>query len=186
MRNKSRIAGFKARNGFTLIELIVVITVIAILSTIGVVSFVGYSRAQTLNQAAIDLTQTLNTAESLAASQPKTLNMNGITLTQCQNQSLSGYGVQISADQQAYSLYIRCVSNTGIPTSYTDPKLQTNLPKDVSFDSTTNVTDVFFPVLSGGIISDGDSIVLKIYDGINSGYITKKISISQGIISVSQ
>jgi len=184
MSNKRRNLFYK--NGFTLIELIVVFTVIAILSTIGTVSLVSYSRAQALGQTTNDLVQALNTAKSLAASQLKTLNKNGKTW-QCQDfQTLSGFGVQINTAQGDYKLYIECAAN-GIATDYppgnsADWQTPLSLNGDIIFDASTNITDVFFPVLSGGIVTKGsgnaDSIVLS-----NHGS-TKTISLKQGYISI--
>src|ERR1035437_8596669 len=177
------------QGGFTLIELIVVFTVIAILSTIGTASFVSYSHTQALNQAASDLVQNLNLAKSLSASQLKTFNQNGNTYVQCQNQSLSGYGVYISASQASsyyhYSMYIACITETGVMSKHPDPAssnpLQIKLPTGIVIDSPTNM-DIFFPVLSGGIISTGgNSIVLR---SAYSGTSSKTIDFSKGYISI--
>jgi prepilin-type N-terminal cleavage/methylation domain-containing protein len=191
MNNK--MSNSRYERGFTLIELIVVITVIAVLSTIGTVSLVNYSRVQALNQATSDLVQSLNTAKSLSSSQLKTFSRNGnINTYSCLNQSLSGYGVaiRISIDQQAkkysYSFYLACMTNTGIMSKSPDPDtttdLQTILPHDVVIDPATNITDVFFPVLSGGFVTKGtgaaDSIILTSYGN------TKTIKFVNGYISV--
>ena len=176
MRNKSQILNLKFQSGFTLIELIVVFTVIAILSTIGTISFVSYSRTQTLNQTTNDLVQTLNTAKSLSASQLKTLNKNGKTWQCLDTQALNGYGVQINKTQKYYQLYIECIAN-GVAASHTSIEWQTPLSDNITI--TTNVTSVFFPVLSGGIISDGESIALSSYGN------TKTINLTNGYISVS-
>jgi prepilin-type N-terminal cleavage/methylation domain-containing protein len=196
MSNKSQISnlppaarlarGGKSQKGFTLIELIVVFTVMAILSTIGVASFVSYSRSQALNQTTSDLVQTLNTAKSLSASQLKTLSKNGKSWG-CQTfQTLSGYGVSIG--QGYYRLYIQCVAS-GATVQYPSSNStdwQTTLPGDVSFDSSTNVTNVFFPVLSGGFIADGDSIVLFSKSlSLGNNKVIKTISLTNGYISVS-
>jgi len=178
---KSQNPNLKTQTGFTLIELIVVFSVIAILSTIGTVSLVSYSRAQVLSQTTSDLVQALNTAKSLSASQLKTLNKNGKTL-RCQNfQTLGGYGVQINAAQKYYALYMECVAS-GIETQNTSVEWQTKFPDNVTVDPATNATDVFFPVLSGGIIAKGsstaDSVVLKSYGN------TKTIKIINGYVSV--
>ena len=180
------------QNGFTLIELIVVFTVIAILSTIGTVSFVSYSRTQTLNQATSDLVQTLNLAKSLSASQLKTPDINGSgPLVGCSSsQTLGGYGVQINVDQTnkvySYNLYIRCYAGGVKLPLVTYNRWQTILPKDVLIvliGSETNM-DIFFPVLSGGIISTGGySIVLK---SAYSGPSPKTIDFSQGYISINK
>lgn len=174
------------QKGFTLIELIVVFTVMAILSTIGVVSFVSYSRTQALNQTASDLVQTLNTAKSLSASQLKTLDKNGSGSIGCfPEQSLNGYGIHIY--EGYYALYISCTgNNVNVPVVQTNDAWQTPIPKnDVIFDPATNITDVFFPVLSGGIITKGNGsagsiIISSKYAGISR----KTIHLSQGYISV--
>jgi prepilin-type N-terminal cleavage/methylation domain-containing protein len=181
------------KEGFTLIELIVVITVIAILSTIGVVSFVGYSRSQVLDQATLDLVQTLNTAKSLSAAQ-LTISTKNNEKANCQSfQTLNGYGVRLYQKQMNgktlgyYKLYLECVAN-GVEHQYPDlsrSDWQTNLPSNVIFDTTaTNITDVFFPVLSGGVLITGslstDTIALTSYGN------TKTVKFINGIISISQ
>jgi len=187
-----------AKKGFTLIELIVVITVIAILSTIGVVSFVSYSRSQVLNQTTLDLVQVLNTAKSLSAAQLTVSDKNGVSkgCSALSNETLSGYGVrlyQVLANGKTlgyYKLYIECVAN-GVEIQYPDlsgSDWQTNLPSDVTFDTpATNISDVFFPVLSGGVLITGtsgsanpDTIALISYRN------TKTIKFTNGIISISQ
>lgn len=187
MRKYSLIQGSKLRilweRGFTLIELIVVFTVIAILSAIGVVSYVSYSRSQTLNQAANDLVSTLNSAKSLSSSQLKQYTQNGQTKT-CNNfETLSGYGVQINTSQEYYALYLDC-SSTGVQTS-TAWQVKLLPSSGIAFDtSDTNITDVFFPLLTGSIVTKGsgltNQIVLKnVYSGN-----TKTIFIDQGYIRI--
>jgi prepilin-type N-terminal cleavage/methylation domain-containing protein len=172
------------KKGFTLIELIVVFTVIAILSTIGTVSLVSYSRTQTLNQATSDLVQTLNTAKSLSASQLKTLNKNGKTWQCLDTETLSGYGVGINKTGNGgynYYLYIRCAANE-ITHNNTSVEWQTKFPSDVIFDQNlTTATDIFFPVLSGGIITTGgNKVILK---SVYGGILSKTINLQNGYIS---
>jgi prepilin-type N-terminal cleavage/methylation domain-containing protein len=182
MNNRRRNLFYK--NGFTLIELIVVFTVIAILSTIGTVSFVSYSRQQSLSQATNDLVQTLNTAKSLSASQLKTLDRNGSGSKDClDTQTLNGFGVQVYvADQEnnqyAYALYMKCVGSNDVPVPLvTDSKWQTPLPKEVAVNLASGaIYDVFFPILSGGMIANTDTIVLTSYGN------TKTIQLINGYI----
>lgn len=135
--------------GFTLIELIVVFSVIAILSTIGVVSFVSYSRIQTLQQATNDFVNVLNTAKARSISQIKP--------SQCNSAStLNGYVVIVNVAANFYTLNVVC---SGITSSLST----TALPVNVSFNSATSTpptttTSIFFSVLTGGIIGAGDVV----------------------------
>ena len=121
--------------------------------------------------------QTLNTAKSLSGSQLKSLNKNGKTLQCLDYQTLSGYGVQIYKAQRYYALYIQC-KDTGGNHIYSSSEWQTSLSNDVSFGSATNIIKVFFPILSGGFIADGDSIALTSYGS------TKTVTLGEGYISV--
>jgi prepilin-type N-terminal cleavage/methylation domain-containing protein len=64
-KDKSQKAEFL---GFSLIELLVTITLISLLSGVGFVSFVSYSRRQTVNQAALNIKQTIDLARFNALS----------------------------------------------------------------------------------------------------------------------
>ena len=62
MKNfKFQISNFKLKKGFTLIELLVVFSIVAVLVGIGFVSLAGYSRNQTLSQAAAEIKQAVET-----------------------------------------------------------------------------------------------------------------------------
>jgi hypothetical protein len=85
---------------------------------------------------------------------------------------------------------MKCATINGATIRYPDANnvsdWQTNLPQNVTFDPTTNITDVFFPVLSGGIIttptagsSNADTIALSSYGNI------KTINLTNGYISIS-
>ena len=135
--------------GFTLLELIIVFTVIAILSTIGIASFVNYSRAQSLQTAAVKLASTLNLAKSSANSQVKP--------SQCSG-TLSGYQVDILTTT-TYSLSVFCPEVHLIQT--------TTLPDNgnIKFNlvlGQTTTTSIFFPVITSGV-QGGGNIVLTAY-----------------------
>ncbi len=173
------------KKGFTLIELIVVFTVMAILATIGTASLVSYSRTQSLNQATSDLVQTLNTAKSLSASQLKTLSKNGQTSQCLDTEILSGYGIGINETGNGgynYYLYIRCAAD-GVTHNNAPVKWETKFPNDVIFDQNpTSATDIFFPVLSGGITifpTGGNKVVLK---SVYGGILSKTINLQNGYI----
>lgn len=142
------------KDGFTLIELVVAFSIMAILSTVGVVSFVNYSRTQTLQQAVNDLITTLGTAKSMSVSQTTASNANGGSLNCSGGGSFSGYGVTIitATNPDSYNLYIKC-SNAKVASAKS-----IFLPKSVSFGSGTT-SDVFFPILIGGVVGNGTIIL---------------------------
>jgi len=154
----------------------------AVLSTIGIASFVGYSQAQTLQQATNDVTTVLNTAKSNAISQVKPI----ISNSTCLQGVLNGYqvvlGNQIVSGKStaSYTLYAVC---NGAPDQLSKITKQLN---GVSFDSTTFVSPattatITFLVLTGGVTStgvvgaNGTSIIL---DGVNNTQ--KTITVTQG------
>lgn len=131
----------KLNQGFTLIELVVVLSVIAILSTVGIAAFVSYSRTQTLNTAVLDLVSMLNVAKSRSMSQVKPA---GVTCAK-----LDGYKMTIcrggcTESNQTYEFRVICQGNES-------NSLETkSLPKGINFDSSRE-TSFFFPVLTGGV-----------------------------------
>lgn len=147
------------RNGFTIIELIVVFSIMAVLSTVGVASFVTYSRVQTLQQATNDLITTLNTAKAKAVSQTAPEDCVAVS------RGLNAYQVQILAN--SYRLQAIC---SGI--SY--PISTTSLPNGVSFDPSTTISTVSFEILTGGVNGSG-TIVLTA-----TGVSNKTITVTSG------
>jgi prepilin-type N-terminal cleavage/methylation domain-containing protein len=141
------------KNGFTLIELIVVFSVIAVLSTIGIASFVSYSRAQTLQQATNDFISVLNTAKARTAAQVK-------PSPECASSStLQGYSVTVTltGSSNTYALNVIC---SGVTTSIKT----VSLPTGVTFNSAiatppTTTTNVRFSVLSGGVTGSGNIVI---------------------------
>jgi len=158
------------KDGFTLIELVVAFSIMAVLSTIGVVSFVNYSRTQTLQQAVNDLATALGTAKSMSVAQITTPNVGGGDLKCFSGQSFGGYGITTTTgtNPNSYTLYIKC-SGVEVPASTSTP-----LPKNISFGSSTT-TDVFFPILIGGVVGNG-GIVLNNSFGLPS----KTVNIDSG------
>lgn len=132
----------RKKNGFTIVELIIVFSIIAILSSIGVVASVNYSRAQSLEAATQDLKTILNQAKSYAQSQYKP--------PECNNNALEKFRLELDRSDNEYTLWVVC---SGLQTI-----VQSQLPSDVSFDLTGTTSDYFeFPILTGGIIADGPS-----------------------------
>jgi len=133
--------------GFTLIEISVVVSILAILTTMGVASFVSYSRSQSLQAAALDLSTTLNLAKSRSFSQVKP--------PQCVNQVLDGYRVIILSAGNGYELQAICAANVY--------KIREGaFPQNITVSSATTSTSFFFPLISGGVVGAG-SVVLSGY-----------------------
>ncbi len=161
--------------GFTLLELVVVFSIIATISTIGVASFVSYSQTQTLQQAENDLLTALNTAKSLSGAQVKVYPENNLACNV--GQSFGGYGIKIvevtPPGSNYYYFYIMCSGTESPHTTF-----QTTLPKSVYFDSTnTTTTDVFFPVLTGGVVGSGNIVIYSTFTTPNP---TKTIAVDSG------
>lgn len=142
------------QSGFTLIEVIVVFSIIAVLSVIGVASFVNYSRVQTVESAASDLSSFLLVAKSKAISQVKPTSQ----VSQCDtNAILNGYKVVLCPTS---SSDILCnAPNTyviGVVCSNVSYKMQTGtLPKNVIYNPSPTSTSFFFPIISSGVKGSG-------------------------------
>src|SRR3989344_8135047 len=96
----SLISHLSSREGFTLIELIVVISVAAVISVIGIAAFVSYNQTQSLNTTAADIANMFSVAKSRAAS--------GVKPTPCESQALNGYQISINIAAKTYELNAIC------------------------------------------------------------------------------
>lgn len=133
-------AGIKNKpNGFTIIELIIVVSVIAILSSLGIAGFNNYNQAQSFQAAASDVVNTFNLAKSRALSQVKLTPV-------CAAADLGGYEVRIGLPN-TYVLIIHC----GLFEEYIQSENK-RLPKNITFVSPASF---FFPVLTGGVETAG-------------------------------
>jgi prepilin-type N-terminal cleavage/methylation domain-containing protein len=156
---KAQILG---KNGFTLIELVVVFSIMAVLGTVGIASFVSYSRSQALQQVTSDLITTINTAKANAVSQTKP--------DSCQNKSLNGYRVYLVLD--SYKLQAICNGSVSVP-DISSTSMPTN---GVKFDPTMTLPmTITFSVISGGVTGAGTIIL----DGPTVGS-KKTITVSAG------
>ncbi|MBI2028736.1 MAG: prepilin-type N-terminal cleavage/methylation domain-containing protein [Candidatus Levybacteria bacterium] len=125
--------------GFTLIELIVVFSVMSILSAFGIASFNSYNETKVLQNAAIDVANTLNLAKSRALSQVKP--------NTCGANALEGYGVDMLSNKD-YQLIAYCTTTHIISAG--------SLPDSVDFEEACSGTDhsFLFPVLEGGVVEN--------------------------------
>lgn len=176
---KLSILKLKEKRGFTLIELVIVFTVLIILSVIGIASFVSYSRTQTLVNDSNNLITVLDKARSNAQTQVKK------TITDCSSgDSLSGYIVTISISTNTYDVGIICSGSNPNPQNETTYPLS----KNVTFDSATEITTIFYPVLTGTICINDNTCVSgmpsgKIVLDLSPGSIKRQITIdNKGII----
>lgn len=140
-------------NGFTLIELVIVVSLIGVLFGLTFVSYRNFSDRQAMKAAVGQLRDTLEFAKSRADSQvkPQVCILNGYTL--------DGYKVQLCNLGDACSLSgdyeIRVVcSGTSYPVdSVTSFR---KLPDKISFNKEkTKPTSFFFKVLSRGVDQPG-------------------------------
>jgi len=141
--------------GFTLIELVVVLAFVSIISTVGIAGYMQYSRVQKLNSASLDFATVLQTAKSRALSQVKP------DSGACNSSDLNGYQVYISSST-AFQTLAKCADGTVDSASKT-------LPLNISFslpNSAASAT-IFFNVLTGLVtVTVGVTNI-----NIDSGYI---------------
>lgn len=122
----------KRQNGFTLIELMVVISIIALLAGGGVAAFSSFNKTQTLKAAANDLKNNLRLAQSKALSQEKPAGCS----------CLNGYQVTIAPS--SYSIQAFCGVESPVPCGATQSFL---VASGVSLSPSSTIR---FWVLKGG------------------------------------
>lgn len=134
----------KPQEGFTLIELMVVLSVTAILSTLGIAGFTTYSQIQALQSATNDVATILSLAKSRAQSQVKPSAL-------CDSfNTLDGYRVEIS-EPKSYTLYLRC---SGIDKEISEEAKV--LAGNINFGSSVSF---FFPIQTGGVQTAGQVVI---------------------------
>jgi len=148
MNQELRIRNKRFSEGFTFIELIIVLSVTAIISVIGIVSFVSYNQTQSLNTAAEDIVSMFNLAKSRAASGVKP------STAPCSVETLNGYQISISIVNKTYRLDAVCSSGTSLILTSTLPNTD-----QISFSNPTDMT-FFYAVLTGGFTKSNDTIDL--------------------------
>jgi prepilin-type N-terminal cleavage/methylation domain-containing protein len=136
------------KNGFTLVELIIVTAVIGVLSAVGTAGFIDYSSTAKLNAAANDVVTLLNVAKSNALSQLK-------DHPACISSELNGYKVRI-VNSTRYDLIVRCGNIDRLLPAIAAK----TLPADITF--TSPIASFLFPVLrTGATIAGSGTIVVS-------------------------
>lgn len=147
MNQESRVKSQIKTNGFTVIEILVVISVMGILTVLGITSFSRYNDAQIVLSAAHDVESVLNQAKSRALSQVK-------ETPPCNNSALIKYEVQmvlVPPPANKYRLRIHCaLGDTDI--------YERILPRDITFKSGTTPS-FSFPILTGGVAAAGQVVI---------------------------
>ena len=155
---------FSLQDGFTLIEMLVVVGIISTLTSLGIASYSSYNASQTVGSNATNVATQLGSARSQAISQ--------VVPASCGANVLTGYQVNITVNSQQYTVSAVC----GTPP--TQQVVSTNkLPPNLTFGAGSTAT-VFFSVASGSVAS-----IATIY--VNGYGKTKTITVSKiGNISV--
>jgi len=126
-------------NGFTLIELMVVLALISLMSVVAIASFVKFNQSQTFQAGVNDFITALNFARASAASQvkPKTSALN------CKaSSSLSYYKVTINT-VSSYSVVAVCGDGNVTVSTY-------SFPQNVQFSGGDVAKNIVFSILTGG------------------------------------
>lgn len=93
----------RTKNGYTFIEILVVLTIIAILFSLGYANYRGFSRKKLLENAARQVEGDLRLAQSMA-------NAGEVPSSDCVERELDGYVFSISGD--TYSIQASCKNTT--------------------------------------------------------------------------
>lgn len=165
-------------NGFTIVELLVVISILSLVALPSIVGYVSYTNAQNVNNAALDLKNILLTAQSRALSEVQTTiaacNASTSGLTDYEVHFCNGVTNNTCQNADAYELYVSC-KNVASPQHITgyDKKLPTGVTisspptNPISFDALT------------GKVTNGTSIL------VTRGSVQKTIQVqSNGVITV--
>ena len=147
MKQVSVRATLMKQNGYTLIEILVVITIMTTLFSFGYANFRDFSRRQTLQGAVKQVQGSLRKAQQSALSGVKPDD------PKCNNpQTLNGYGFKIESSLSQYSVFADCSGGNAQIGSLVD------LPSGIT--ASTPLNPIIFKVLGSGTnIVGGDNVI---------------------------
>jgi len=141
------------KNGFTLVELLLVITIMMVMAGAMIPSFSGYLRNQNLKQTQERLKSDLRTAQNKAltgALYDRTVNVGGV------QRQVTHWGVRFNNNSRRYDFFIAYGTNAAQLTTECNNNYNAadrfqnfeELPEDMVFKSTSRC--LFFSFLNGG------------------------------------
>jgi len=136
---------FPIQEGFTLIEILIVLSLIGLLTSLGMASYSSYNATQIVASNASNVETLLTEAHSQAISQ--------VIPASCGSNTLSGYEVDVTLNGQIYTLSAVCGSKQLISTN--------TLPPQVTFANGSTASVVFNA--ETGIISNPSAIIITGY-----------------------
>lgn len=113
--------------GFTLIEMLIVLSLIGTLTSLGIASYSSYNSTQVVLSASTNVEDLLAEAHSQAISQ--------VIPSSCGSNSLSGYQINVTPNGQQYTLSAICGFTQVISTN--------SLPSQLSFGNGSNASIIF-------------------------------------------
>lgn len=177
---------YKLSDGFTFIEILIVISLMIVVSISGIAAFVTYTNVQTFNAGVQDSYALLQQAKSNSSSQVKSAACNGQGV-------LHGYRVSICAMSGSnclagndFELVARCGGAVESAATSVDRKGK-KLPTGVTVNTaTTNRSWFLFTVLRGGVINSSNlsSGIIAIQDSSSPPKIRQITVSSSGNISL--
>lgn len=148
------------KDGYSLIELLVVMAIIAILAVFGIAAYQQFNKTQTLRQAAMTVKNDLRKAQTRAMASEK-------PTTGCT--ALDGYKVSFTS-ANTYQIQAKCSNGLGSPTDY-------SLPTGINFTFTSYPATFLFKVLGQGVDISSSSVIVIGICGFNKLY---RITVTTG------
>lgn len=133
---------FRTPNGFTLIELMIVVAFISILTSLGIAAYSSYNSSQEVQSSASNFESMLSTAKSRSLTQ--------VIPASCGNNPVTGYEVDVTLGGQQYTLSVDCGTKQVVTTN--------NLPPNVDFGNGSTAS-TFFTISNGNLAAQSSVII---------------------------